>query len=78
MSHFLIRFALLLFVASGFLGGEEVSEAGSSDADSGKASAGFESRYRESLSGFAGKPMEKPYVSPNKLYVRPQSFIYLN
>jgi hypothetical protein len=78
MSHFLIRFAFLLFVASGFLGGEEVSDAGSSDADSGKASAGFESRYREALSGFAGKPMEKPYVSPNKLYVRPQSFIYLN
>ena len=38
----------------------------------------FENRFRDALAAEAGKPMEKPYISPNKLYVRPQSYSYLN
>jgi hypothetical protein len=61
---FLIRIAISFILLTLFATSAEVSP--------------FENRFRDVLAAEAGKPMEKPYISPNKLYVRPQSYSYLN
>ena len=72
-----VLLGLSLFAASPGRGaGGQPSGTGGAAALDGKSE--FTQRRDRALGAMAGKPMETPYVSPNRFYVRPQSYVFLN